>query len=124
MGWDDYYKRSAKRYSFDELGCPDFWVEMRSLLSFPYGETKKLMAAATLENPEDAIRVTEELLSRCIVDWNLTDPKTGIVLPLPEHDRASFSKIPSEFFFKMQQWLIEEATVAVPAPSGIGSGAP
>jgi len=123
MGWREYLESRRKRYTFEDLGCPDFWVELRPLLTFPYGEIKDLIAAAACplaseEDTEAAIEVAEKLLVNCIVDWNLPDPETGAILPLPKQDMSVLKRSPGEFIFSMQKWLIEEASTAVPPVSG------
>jgi len=117
MSWEEYLKSRAKRFTFVDFGCPDFWVELRLLASFPYGEAKRLMALAT-EETEATVEMAEDLLVRCILDWNLTHPQTGKPLELPSVDKSVLEVLPSEFVLQMQRWLIEEAGLEVPLETG------
>jgi len=117
MGWEDYLKSRAKRFTFADFGCPDFWVELRPLLSFPYGEAKRLMSLAAEEAPA-TIEAAEALLAKCIIDWNLTHPETGELLALPSTDKSVLENLPGEFVLQMQRWLIAEAGLEVPPETG------
>ena len=108
MGWKEYLAQRRKRYTFEELECPDFWIEMRGLESFSHGESIEIAARMQdLSDDDETLKASHELLAKVITGWNLTDPETDEVLPLPREDISSLLKLPNEFIIKMNEWVAE-----------------
>jgi len=118
MGWKEYLAQRHVRYTFEEFGCPEFWVEMRGLESFSHGQSLELAEKLRNASDEDTVEESHKLLAMLIKDWNLTDPETGEPLPIPKEDRSSLLKIPHEFVLKLDEWVAERMNpeAAVPTP--------
>lgn len=146
MGWKEYKEKLGIEHTFEQFGCGDFWVKLRRLDSFPYGETRKgsgksqeQIAREVAENLEKAEEYRAEIESQlldCLLDWHIADPTIqddpGVSdedkarsMPLPtKDDMESLNKLPSEFIAAMFIWLREDSELArmVPKATGTPSG--
>lgn len=119
MGWKEYLAKRRRRHTFDELGCSDFWVELRGLESFTHGESLEMMKQMDELSDSETIDATHKLFQKIIVDWNLTDPETDEPLPIPKKDPESLLRLPNEFIIQMNRWAAEglNPEEQVPPPS-------
>lgn len=124
MGWKEYQAKQSVRHTFDELGCPDFYVDLRRVDAFPYGYVKEYGKSDTID-PETATReeieaqleTNDEILAMCIADWNITHPETNESLPVPtSKDWSSLDALPSEFVAQMHEWLGEDSELSQRVP--------
>ena len=142
MGWKEYKEKQGITHDFGEFGCKEFWVKLRRLDSFPYGETRKTegMTGEDLERVRNDPKLAEESrdkmerdLGECVLDWNLTDPMVqedvGVsdeercaVLPIPSKDDVtSFTKLPTEFIVAMLDWVEKDSKLAKRASKATGT---
>ena len=139
MSWKEYQEKLGVRHSFEQFGCEDFWVVLRRLDSFPYGEVKESKATPidideltkSPEKAEGIRREVEEQLLDCILDWYVTDPDVpeggsdedkAKSMPVPtKEDLASLNKLPAEFIAAMFIWLREDSDLAKRVPKGTGT---
>ena len=139
MGWKEYKEKLGVKHNFAQFGCKDFWVILRRLDSYPYGEAKESRAAPVdidelTGNPEKAEKVRKEIeeqLIDCILDWHITDPDTpedvsdeerARSMPIPtKGDLTSLDKLPSEFIAAMFIWLRDDSDLAKRVPKGTGT---
>ena len=121
MGWNEYRKKQIVHHTFAEFGCEEFWVDLRKVDSFSYGEGKKKIGLAfdadkLLSDPKLAEQVRKEnegLLIDCIKAWHFEHPETGEELPLPTaEDVSSLDLLPMEFIAQMHIWLQEDSKLA------------
>jgi hypothetical protein len=120
MGWKDYLAKKSRVYTFEDFGCPDFWVKMRGLESFTHGESLQMMKEMENLSDEESVEASHNLFKKLVIDWNLTDPETDEPLPLPKVDTESLLRLPNEFIVQMNKWAAEGLNVdaAVPPQSG------
>lgn len=149
MGWKEYKEKLGIKHNFAKFGCKDFWVKLRRIDSYAYGETKKT-DSMTPEELEKAVeeakkdkRKAEELRRRnerdlvgCIMEWNITDPtiqddpdasreEKEAPMPLPTvDDVTSLEKLPLEFIVAMMEWLEADSEIAkkISKATGTSSG--
>lgn len=142
MGWEEYKKKLGVKHNFAKFGCKEFWVKLRRLDSFPYGETRESKgvspegAEELLRDPKKAEEAREEIegqLVDCILDWHITDPDIQDVkgvsdedkvksMPLPtKEDLTSLTKLPTEFIVAMFEWLRDDSDLAKKVPKGTGT---
>lgn len=133
MSWKEFKQQSVKRYTFEEIGAPGFWVEMRTLDSMPWGKAKRYAKDPDMSDDE-VEREAEQILVRSIIRWNITDPKIAEnyermgrnpdeapLLPIPNEDLRSLDKLPSAFIAKLHEWLsagMQLGAEKVPTMSG------
>jgi len=87
MTWENYRKQRVKRFTFEKFGCPEFWVDLRSLSALSWGEAKKFQNLDVAD--AEALAQSEEILIWAIQDWYILDPTTeDTPLPLPRQDRS------------------------------------
>jgi len=143
MSWNEYREKLGITHDFGKFGCGDFWVKLRRIDSFSYGESKKSSSAGG-ELTVDEIRAdpklieqqrskVEEELVGCILAWHITDPtiqddpdasdeEKAMSLPLPTKDNVtSLDKLPSEFLGAMFIWLRDDSDLAKRVPKGTGT---
>ena len=145
MGWKEYQEKLGVKHNFAKYGCKDFWVMLRRLDSFPYGETRE-PGGTTPEELEEAKgdpkkaeaardRMESDLMG-CIMDWHITDPtiqdKPGVSeeekarsMPLPtEGDLTPLKNLPTEFIVAMLEWIQADSDIAkrVSKTTGTSSG--
>ena len=144
MGWKEYQEKLGVKHNFAKFGCKEFWVTLRRLDSFPYGETREAKGIsvdetdALLKNParaEEARKEIEKQLIDCILDWHITDPddsagaddEKGKSMPLPTMENITpLTKLPTEFIVAMFEWLRDDSDLAkrVSKTTGTSSGQP
>lgn len=92
----------AKEILLNTLGLDGFWVKITDPATKPYGWFAKLGAIRKI--PEETSNLSEEELEEMfkeqrrvvadlIVDWNLTHPETGEVLPIPSEAKDGVSSL-------------------------------
>lgn len=137
MSWKEYNEKRSVKHDFSEFGCKDFWVKLRRVDSYAYGETKD----ADSMTPEELKKAVEEAkkdkekarelrnrndreLTECIVEWNITDPtiqddpevskeEKEAPMSLPtEDDFTSLEKLPLEFIVAMMEWIVSDSEIA------------
>lgn len=120
MGWKEYLAQRCRKYTFEEIGLPEFYVKLRGLESFPHGESLKMAEEMRNMSDEEATRASHELLKKMIVEWNFTDPETDEPLPLPREDIEALLKLPNEIIIKINEWVGERMNPenVVPPQSG------
>lgn len=132
MGWKEYKANLGIKHTFEEFDCKEFYVVLRRVDSFAYGEAEGLGGrgadpAALLKDPKlakEAREDTEKVLRDCILEWNLTDPEKPEIdeaLPLPKQDSESLARLPMEFIAQMFFWLAEDSKLAKLVPKEIGT---
>jgi hypothetical protein len=123
MGW---YKPKISRFTFEKIGYPDLWVDLRLSGSFTYGETKAIQAKFASSNTGEVNpEIMEEVMSMEIVGWNLTHPETDKPLPVPSKDAKSIDALPLEFIVSIQESLaiaMQEVGPNALTPNGSGPG--
>ncbi len=133
MGWKEYQEKIGVKHNFGKYGCEDFWVMLRRLDSFPYGETRggEGMTAEDLEeakvNPKKAAEARDKMeadLIGCILDWHIADPtiqddkdvsakEKARSMPLPTiEDLSPLTKLPTEFIVYMIESLQRDSELA------------
>jgi len=122
MAWDEYRKQKVRRYTFEEFGCPEFWVELKSLSQLSWGQAKKFQEM-DVSDPV-AIAQGEEILIWAIQDWYILDPTVEgeVLLPLPKDDPKSLDKLPTEFVSQMHSWIAEAMEEFIPPTNETSSG--
>src|SRR3990172_1984676 len=88
-GW---YLPKMKRLTLEKWGQPEMFYEAVDANSMLYGEMEELleMRAKAATDDTQAPLFVGILINRLLVgDWNITDPKTGDVLPPPREDPES-----------------------------------
>lgn len=143
MSWKEYKEKLGIKHTFEQFGCKDFWVKLRRLDSFPYGETRKSsgksqeqIAQEVAEAPEKAEEYRAEIegqLLDCLLDWHITDPTAQGDLKVSDEDKAKsmplptredmepLNKLPSEFIAAMFIWLRDDSELARMVPKGKGT---
>lgn len=147
MSWKEYKKKLGVKHTFEEFGCKEFWVKLRRVDSFSYGEAREGggMTPEDIEEAKTDPKKAEEArdrmeadLIRCIMDWHITDPtiqgEKGISdeekaksMPIPtEDDLTSLKKLPSEFVIAMIEMVQSDSAIAqkVSKMTGTSSGQP
>lgn len=98
------------RMNFESLGYPQFWVDLVEPGSRLYGDNVQLGDLGENAPRQDYERAMADM----IADWNLTDPETGIALPVPtKEDFSSIYRLPTTFVMQIQREftvLAEELT--------------
>jgi hypothetical protein len=117
MGW---YKPKTVKHTFEKLGYPELWVELKLPQSMAYGEAKEFQS---MEADEESFK---RILAKVVLGWNLKDPVTDKDLPLPSEDPNSVDALPIEFFMSIQEAFANAVEGAGPNPeksssSGAGS---
>jgi len=107
MGWKEYRKKRVKRYTFEDMDCPEFWVDIVGAEALEYGLTE----VQELETVEEQ----KAVLVKVIVDWYITDPETDEPLPHPSEDDSVLNKLPIEFIKQIFVW----ATERLRSPDGL-----
>ncbi len=122
--WEMYYRKSAVKHTFPM--APQFWVRLRRLSSLPYGESRRMFSLPiiglrrdpdmldeeTLDKLRTLMEEDDRTLAKLIVDWNLTDPRSGELLPLPTpEDTSPLYALPREFVDQMQTWLRQDSAL-------------
>ncbi len=141
MSWKEYKEKLGVKHNFAQFGCEDFWVVLRRLDSYPYGEAKESRATPVnveelTKNPAEAEKVRKEIedqLVDCILDWHIPDPTIQEREDVSDEDKAksmplsmkddltSLDKLPSEFIASMFIWLREDSDLAKMVPKGTGT---
>jgi len=98
MGW---FKPKTIHVTFEKLGYPQFWVDIKESGSYLVGEADEIAGGLTEESTtEEAI----EALSRMIVDWNMLDPETDAPLSVPTRkDPSSVLRMPNALIRHLQE---------------------
>lgn len=120
MGWKEFYTQQTRKFVFDELGCPDFWVRMKVMAAYPYGKSIEDGAlidelAEQLEGEKVSLSlvakqadISDQMMVSLLVEWNLTDPETDEPLPLPtKEDTQSLRVLPNAFIALLNEWAAE-----------------
>lgn len=97
MGW---FKPETFRVAFEELGYPQFWVDVKKPGSYLLGEADELA-----ETDPEKITTGEvtKIFGTAIVGWNLLDPETDKPLPVPTpKDSKSILRVPNSFLKYLQ----------------------
>lgn len=118
MGW---FKPKTFRVTFEELGYPQFWIDVKEPGSFLLGEADEI--TEPLEGDDVSAENIAEVLCKMIMDWNLTDPETDVPLDIPtEKDSSSILRLPTSFLRYLQEAInaqTEEYTVEGAVKKGI-----
>jgi len=118
MGW---FKPKTFRVDFEELGYPQFWIDVKEPGSFLLGEADEI--TEPLEGDDVSAENIAEVLCKMIMDWNLTDPETDVPLDIPtEKDSSSILRLPTSFLRYLQEAInaqTEEYTVEGAVKKGI-----
>ena len=142
MGWKEYNAKIGIVHKFGEFNCKDFWVKLRRLDSFSYGDTKEVRSGGDVNVEEmkknsklreEARKEMEEQLVDCILDWNISDPtiqdtkglsdeeKAKPLLLPTANDPSSLDKLPSEFIAAMFIWLRDDSELSKQASKMTGT---
>jgi len=137
VSWKEYQSKIGVKHNFAKFGCKEFWVKLRRLDSFSYGEAKDNRGVSSdeveelLKDPkraDEARDEVEEQLIGCIMDWHITDPtiqndkavsdeEKARSMPVPtEGDPTSLNKLPAEFIVFMFECLRDDSELAKSVP--------
>lgn len=85
---------------------PDDYLQLRSLWAYPANEVSDIIRrqqALTVESPdEDAEAILKELLTRCVVGWNLNGPDGPIPKPT---NTAEVDRLPTALALRLVPYL-------------------
>lgn len=117
MGW---FKPKTIRVTFDELGYPQFWIDVKESGSYLVGEADEIAGGLTEDSTTDEATTA---LSKMIVDWNMLDPETDALLAVPtKEDPDSILRVPNAFIRLLQEKITshsEEYTTEGAVKKGI-----
>ena len=87
------FPASKMKITFDEIDCPEYWCEFKTMSGMKYKEIRELFGTTSQDDPnEDYILA---LLKKMILSWNLPAEDGGDVLPIPAQDDDSINKLPN-----------------------------
>jgi len=94
-----WYQAKTKRIDLEKFGAKGLYVVFSDMSSLPYGEARaiqKKFDSLDKDNPtqDQAEEVLKEVIP-LIIEWNVTDPKTGEALKQPEKVE-DFDALPME----------------------------
>ena len=121
MSWKEFFTGQTRKFTFDDLDCPEFWIRMKVMGAYPYG--KNIEDGALIEKLEkeqkesDGVSlavitqqatISDRMLAGLIVEWNLTHPETDDPLPLPTvEDNSSLRVLPLAFITAINEWAAD-----------------
>lgn len=122
MSWEKYFEAKTERHELDDFGLDEFYVDLLSLDTFEYGDVKGYLEAVDVSSPEEVtaedMEENDETLARCIVDWNISHPRTGEDLPVPDlDDCSSLDALPQELIAQFHLWLQEDSDIQSMVPT-------
>ena len=89
-GFRLYGESKPVKIDLGVCGRSDLWVELVNIADEYWGVAYHYLSlGANMTGPD-----IEELLTRYIIRWNLPDPDTGVVMPIPKGDAGSIAKLP------------------------------
>lgn len=98
-----WYKSRYNRITLVEYDREDLWIDVLDPSSLLYGEqedfAKKFSEVG--EDFEGQSAAVRGLVSRLVLDWNLTHPKTDEPLPIPSEDPDSVKALPMDLVNKI-----------------------
>ena len=94
--WKKLYNAKRKKLSLESFDMEEFYIEIIPIVSYP----QRVFNQAVEDDPEGG----NAMFKLCIRDWNLTDPETDELLPLPKDDTDSIEKLPT----LIVAWLADE----------------
>lgn len=117
-GW---FKPKTFRVEFEELGYPQFWIDVKEPGSFLLGEADEI--TEPLEGDDVSAENIAEVLGKMIIGWNLTDPETDVPLDVPtKKNSSSVLRLPTSFLRYLQEEInaqTEEYTVEGAVKKGL-----
>lgn len=98
-----WYKPKTTKVTFEKFEAPEIEVEVLDVNALPYGQARELSREwerisklgddATLNDQDTGLKM---LLAKLIHSWNVTDPYTDELLPIPKNDIEVVDKLPME----------------------------
>jgi len=109
--WSDYRETRKVKFTFEEFGLDDLWVEVMPIATYGSHEMQRVA-----EFPEEEQHI--EMFKLWIEDWNFPEEESDDILPIPREDEENrwMSIVPQEIQVNLitQIGAIEEERMNVP----------